>query len=77
MDGRYSTEQLIEKDPDIIIIHKGDKEAFANTAIYKNLKAVKNNKIYEIDNLLFELTGPRLSLGLEKHFFTILHPEVK
>lgn len=72
----YSTEQLIEKDPDIIIIHKGDKEAFANTAIYKNLKAVKNNKIYEIDNLLFELTGPRLSLGL-KTLFTILHPEVK
>lgn len=72
----YSTEQLIEKDPDIIIIHKGDKEAFANTTIYKNLKAVKNNKIYEIDNLLFELTGPRLSLGL-KTLFTILHPEVK
>jgi iron complex transport system substrate-binding protein len=72
----YSLEKLIQKDPDIILIHNGQKEMFVNTPAYKNLKAVKRNKVYEVDNNLFELTGPRLSEGL-KTLFTLLHPEIK
>ena len=72
----YSLEKLIQKDPDIILIHKGNKALFENTPSYKNLKAVKNNNVFEVDNNLFELTGPRLSEGLET-LFSILHSEIK
>jgi iron complex transport system substrate-binding protein len=69
----YSLEKLIEKDPDVILIRTGDKEIFGKTYGYTTLKAVKNNKVYEIDNNLFEITGPRLAVGL-KQLYHILHP---
>lgn len=69
----YSLEKLIEQDPDVIIIRTGDKEIFSKTPGYTNLKAVKTGKVYEIDNNLFEIMGPRLSQGLKK-LYTILHP---
>lgn len=68
----YSIEKLIEKDPDVIIIRTGDKEIFCKTPGYTNLKAVKTGHVYEIDNNLFEIMGPRLSQGLKK-LYTILH----
>jgi iron complex transport system substrate-binding protein len=69
----YSLEKLIEKDPDVILIRTGDKEIFSKTYGYTNLKAVKNNQVYEVDNNLFEITGPRLAEGL-KQLYHILHP---
>ena len=70
----YSLEKLIEKDPDIILIRPGDKALFCNTTSYQKLKAVKQGKVFEVNNDLFELTGPRLADGLELLFHTI-HPE--
>lgn len=69
----YSIEKLIEKDPDVIIIRTGDKEIFCKTHGYTNLKAVKTGRVYEIDNNLFEIMGPRLSQGL-KELYNILYP---
>jgi iron complex transport system substrate-binding protein len=71
----YSLEKLVEKNPDIILIRTGDKELFCKTSVYKNLKAVKTGRIYEIDNNLFEIAGPRLADGL-KQLYTILHPKM-
>jgi iron complex transport system substrate-binding protein len=68
----YSIEKLIEQDPDVIIIRTGDKEIFCKTSGYTNLKAVKTGRVYEIDNNLFEIMGPRLSKGL-KELYNILH----
>lgn len=68
----YSKEMLIQKDPDIILIRTGDKELFSKTEGYSNLTAVKNGKVYEVNNNLFEITGPRLSEGLQT-LFDILH----
>jgi iron complex transport system substrate-binding protein len=68
----YSLEKLIEKDPDVILIRTGNKEVFCKTPSYCNLKAVKSGRIYEIDDDLFEITGPRLSEGL-KNLYKILH----
>jgi iron complex transport system substrate-binding protein len=68
----YSLEKLIEKDPDIILIRSGNKKIFVNTPSYSDLQAVKANRVYEINDDLFEITGPRLAEGL-KLLYTILH----
>lgn len=62
----YSIEQLIEKDPDIIIISKyfDSKNQFINTYPYSTLKAVRENKVYEIDNNMLDRQGVRNAQGL-------------
>lgn len=70
----YSLEALIEADPDIIVIRKGEKEAFCSSAAYKELTAVKEGKVYEIDNNLLDRQGYRNAEGL-KELATIFHPE--
>jgi len=62
----YSVEQLIESDPDIIIVSKyfDSKKQFTNTFPYSTLSAVKSNKVYEIDNNLLDRQGIRNSQGL-------------
>lgn len=70
----YSLEKLVQEDPDIILIRNGNKQLFMNSPSYKNLKAVKLNQVFEVDNQLYELSGPRLSLGL-RNLFAILHPD--
>lgn len=69
----YSLEKLIQMNPDIILVREGKKELFITSPAYKSLKAVKNNQVFEVDNRLFDLAGPRLSEGL-KTLFAILHP---
>jgi iron complex transport system substrate-binding protein len=71
----FSLEKLIQSDPDIIIIRKGDKELFCNTNMYKKLTAVKTNHVYEVDTDLLELLGPRIADGLQM-LVDIVHPEL-
>jgi iron complex transport system substrate-binding protein len=68
----YSLEKLIEEDPEVIFIRSGNKEIFVKTPSYRDLKAVKANKVYEINDDLFEITGPRLVEGL-KLLYSKLH----
>lgn len=65
-DWKYSLEKLIEKNPDIIICPSvgGFKQGLETTNGYKDLKAVKNKKLYEIDENLIVRQGPRLADGL-------------
>ena len=77
VDGwAYSLEKLVEKNPDILICFKdtGAKEGMKTTSGYKDLNAVKNNKVYEIDNGILNIQGPRLADGLEE-LAKIIHPE--
>ena len=72
----YSKEKLAEKNPSIIVL-AGDndtKATFESTDFYKDLEAVKNGKVYEIDQNLLNRQGPRLADGLEA-LAKILHPE--
>lgn len=73
----YSNESLIKKNPDILILDNmaGTINDLKNTKRYKNLKAVKNNKVYMIDGDLINRTGPRLALGLEA-LSAIIHPDI-
>ena len=73
---QVSLELLLEKDPDfyIAIDHK------KNTSIserpgFSDLKAVKNNNYYRIEDDYVTLPGPRIIEGLEK-VAGIIHPEI-
>lgn len=72
---KYSLESLVEKDPDILIcsMYYNTKESLMETNGYKDLTAVKEGRLYEINNDLLELQGPRLIEGLEA-LAEILHP---
>lgn len=72
----FSLEKIIESDPDIIICSKywNTKKNFIKANGYKELRAVKENKVFEIDNNMLDRQGPRLADGLEA-LAKIIHPE--
>lgn len=74
---KFTKEQLILSNPDIIILPKYSemKKGFTSTAGYSSLKAVKDGNVYEIDNNILEIPGPRLSKGIEE-LAKIIHPEI-
>lgn len=73
---QYSVEALFRGDPDIIIAGKnsGAKDLLPRTSPYRELRAVKEGRVYEIDNDLLDRMGPRNVAGLEI-LGGILHPE--
>lgn len=73
----FTTEKLAEKDPQYIVIGSMAKltEEFKTTEPYKNLTAVKENRVMEVDDNLVNREGPRLAQGVEA-IARILHPEL-
>ena len=68
MEGwSYSLEKIVEHDPQIIIVSKyyDTKIGFISTEGYKELTAVKEDKVVEIDSNLIDRQGPRLADGFE------------
>jgi len=61
----YSLEKLIEKDPEIILINNGLGDIFASATFYSELTAVKEGRLYEVDENIIVRQGPRLAEGLE------------
>ena len=74
---KYSVEKLVEKDPDVLICSKffDSKKGIEATAGYKDLKAVKNGKLLEVDDNTIVRQGPRLAEGLEA-IAKLIHPEL-
>ena len=72
----YSLEKLIEKNPDHFICSKSDnhKEELKLAENYKDLDAIANDRIYEIDKNKLEIQGPRLADGL-RELAQYLHPD--
>ncbi|KNY29337.1 ABC transporter substrate-binding protein [Pseudobacteroides cellulosolvens] len=72
----YSLEKLVEKNPEILICSKflNSKQGIESTNGYKDLSAVKNKKLYEVDNNMLDRQGPRLADGLTE-LAKIIHPE--
>ena len=60
----YSLEALLEADPQIIIVRNGEKDKFMATEGYKELTAVKEGRVYEIDNNLIDRQGYRNAEGV-------------
>ncbi len=55
----YSAEQLLEADPDIILVPSWGYDAFLETEPYTELTAVQQGRVLSVDNNLFERVGPR------------------
>ncbi len=72
----YSLEKIITGDPDIIICSKyrDTKEKLMKANGYRDLRAVKEGRVFTIDNNLLDRQGPRLADGLKK-LAEIIHPE--
>lgn len=72
----YSLEQLLESDPEVIIVDNGMKDAFMSADNYNQLTAVKEGKVYEMDaSHLFDRQGYRNAEGV-KTLASILYPEL-
>jgi iron complex transport system substrate-binding protein len=74
---KYSIEKLVEKNPDILICSKDydSKKGIEATIGYKDLKAVKGGKLFEMDQNIVDRQGPRLAEGLEV-MAKLIHPEL-
>lgn len=73
---KYSFEKIVENNPEVIVVSdKYDtKKNFVAADRYKDLPAVKANKVLEIDNNMLDRQGPRQADGLEA-LAKLLHPE--
>lgn len=68
--GQFNSEQVIEQNPEIIIVTYSyvDKDAIQKIKTRKgwqNIEAVKNNQVIDIDNDIISRPGPRIIDGLE------------
>lgn len=73
----YNLESIIEKDPEIMICSELNetKAELEVTEGYKELTAVKEGRLLEINQDLLSRQGPRLAEGL-KAIAQLLHPEL-
>ncbi len=71
----YSAEMVIQGDPDLIICpdFPGFRERLTASPAYRELRAVKQDRVYQIDVDLIDRQGPRLIDGLET-LAGIIHP---
>lgn len=72
----FSLEQIVDLDPDILVCSKfwNTKNSIMAANGYKDLRAVKSNNLFEIDNNMLDRQGPRLAEGLYT-LAKILHPD--
>jgi len=73
----YSTEQLVKADPEVYMATLGsmsDPTALKKRAGFESLSAVKNERVYVLEDNLVSRPGPRTVLGL-KQIAEALHPE--
>ncbi|EFU41100.1 periplasmic binding protein [Paenibacillus vortex V453] len=72
-DGYFTLSSEVLKDyfADYVIFSKNAEEdtSFQNTDMYKNIPAVKNNRVFEVDAKTFYFNDP-LSLEYQLDFFT-------
>lgn len=80
--GQVSTEQVIARNPEIIIL--GDSNAPFNAQTpamvkartgWSQIDAVKKGRIYALDDAFLSRPGPRLVDGLEQ-MARLIHPEL-
>ncbi|MGI5851834.1 MAG: ABC transporter substrate-binding protein [Clostridiales bacterium] len=63
---QYSMEKLVEQDPDIILSTiQANPDGLAEASGYKELDAIKENRLIVLDDNLINRAGPRLIEGLE------------
>jgi len=78
--GIYSTEQVVFNNPDFIFITtmgiQGSKEK-SNWLKLKNINAVKNNKIFIVDQYKYCSPTPIVFTDALKELILLIHPDLK
>lgn len=77
---QYSQEMIVAKNPDIIIFsHHGSSnqsaEDILNRQGWESIEAIKNNKVFYVEENLVQRATPRLVDGLEQ-LARMMHPEL-
>lgn len=70
----YSTESLLEADPEVILMADYNYDAFTTTEPYSQLSAVKNGKVYKLDTNMLDRQCPR-NADAVLEIAGLLHPE--
>ena len=84
--GQYvttSTEEVLKANPEIIVISKGIMSSLSGITpdsikareSWNSIDGVQNNRIYEVNEALITIWGPRIVNGLEA-LAQVIHPEV-
>ena len=68
----YSLENLMQQNPEYIIIRKEDSASFCNMAPYNQLDAVKSGRVIAIESSLIDLQVPRNTEAIQ-FLFDRLH----
>lgn len=77
MEGwSYSLEQLMQHDPDYIIIRAEDAEAFCKAAPYSRLAAVKQHRVIPIESGMIDIQGPR-NIDALTHIYQFVNKDEK
>lgn len=63
---QFSLEELIARDPDIIILTNYNKAEVLKRAAWQRITAVRAKRVYEVDPAIYTRPGPRLVDGLEQ-----------
>jgi iron complex transport system substrate-binding protein len=75
----YNLEDLVDTNPDVIVLGGANwgvsAEEVASRPVWQDLDAVKNQRIYAIDDTTLVRPGPRIAEGLEL-LATLIHPEL-
>ncbi len=73
---QYSAEAIVDQNPQVLIVSSmaGGLEGLREAAGFKDLDAVKNGQVFEVDAAIVERPGPRLVDGLEA-VAKALHPD--
>lgn len=72
----YSVEKLVEHNPDVLLLSTwSPAEGLKETNGYKSLTAVKENKMYTLDDDSLQRLGPRLSEAFTA-MAKAIHPEL-
>lgn len=75
---QFSEEQLLKENPDVYVAVKGsmgDPADISKRPGYSTLKAVKDGRVFVVEDNPYTRAGPRLVQGLQQ-LAEILHPEV-
>lgn len=74
---RISLEALLEADPDVIFLFASNKKrAFTLNPIWPYLKAVRNQRVYEVGHHWKEAAGPQARALILREMAHRLYPEV-
>jgi iron complex transport system substrate-binding protein len=74
---RINEEEVIKRDPEVYLIQKGamnpNPQPIGQRAHFRTIRAVKNNRVYIIDESSYSRPGPRAVTAVEE-LAALLHP---